>query len=273
VREVLVDKGRACGVRLETGETLSARHVVAACDPYKALNSLLPSGALSEGHAARARAIPTTNDHCGHLKVDVALSGRLDLKRLEAARPDATDLRLPGLTFGTLEQLCEAIRDAQAGRLAKVLPFTGMIPTAADQSQAPDGQDTLYLWAGWVPPQPDGGWPALRQTAGERLLEAARTVIDGIDALTIGTQIETPEDLEERTGLTSGNPYQVDLSPLRLGPLRPALGFGGYRTPLRGFFITGGGTHPGPSVSGIPGRLAAEEVLRLAKPRFSWRHD
>jgi hypothetical protein len=52
------------------------------------------------------------------------------------------------------------------------------------------------------------------------------------------------------------------MSLLRLGPLRPALGFGGYRTPVPGFFITGAGTHPGASVSGIPGQQAARTLLK-----------
>jgi hypothetical protein len=29
-------------------------------------------------------------------------------------------------------------------------------------------------------------------------------------------QVETSQDLEARAGLTSGNPYEVDLSPMRL---------------------------------------------------------
>jgi phytoene dehydrogenase-like protein len=59
--------------------------------------------------------------------------------------------------------------------------------------------------------------------------------------------------------------YQIDLTPLQLGPLRLARGFAGYKTPLAGFSITGGGTRPGPSASGIPGRLAAEAVLRARR--------
>lgn len=67
--------------------------------------------------------------------------------------------------------------------------------------------------------------------------------------------------LEARTRVPNGNPYYVDLLLARSGPLRPALGLGGYRTPVPGLFLTGGGTHPGPSVSGIPGQLAARKAL------------
>ena len=49
---------------------------------------------------------------------------------------------------------------------------------------------------------------------------------------------------------------------LRHGPLRPAQGFGGYRTPVPGLYLSGAGTHPTAGICGIPGQLAAKEVLR-----------
>ncbi len=39
-------------------------------------------------------------------------------------------------------------------------------------------------------------------------------------------------DLEERFHATDGNVYHVDPVAWRLGPLRPAFGFGGYETPV-----------------------------------------
>jgi phytoene dehydrogenase-like protein len=47
--------------------------------------------------------------------------------------------------------------------------------------------------------------------------------------------------------------------------MRPALGLGGYTTPIGGLYLTGGGTHPGPSVSGVPGQLTAKKVLASLK--------
>jgi phytoene dehydrogenase-like protein len=44
--------------------------------------------------------------------------------------------------------------------------------------------------------------------------------------------------------------------------LRPAPGLAQYRTPLRGYFQCGSGTHPGGGITGAPGRLAALEMLR-----------
>jgi phytoene dehydrogenase-like protein len=49
--------------------------------------------------------------------------------------------------------------------------------------------------------------------------------------------------------------------------MRPVRGYGDYRTPIRGLYLCGAGTHPGGGVTGANGRNAAREVLRDAKGR------
>ena len=46
---------------------------------------------------------------------------------------------------------------------------------------------------------------------------------------------------------------------------RPVLGCGDYRTPIKGLYLCGAGTHPGGGVMGIPGRNAASVVQRDAR--------
>lgn len=43
---------------------------------------------------------------------------------------------------------------------------------------------------------------------------------------------------------------------------RAALGYGDYRTPVKGLFLCGSGAHPGGGVTGAPGHNAAREMLR-----------
>lgn len=260
VQELVVSGGRVSGVRLETGEELSARAVVAACDPRQTLIRLLPPGVLSDRMAARAAHIPVDNQGAAYLKVDVALSGRLGLSRHEARRGDGLDLRIPGIFVGTLEQMVDSYEKATSGALADPLPFAGIVPTSTDPSQAPAGQDTCYLWVGWAPRRPAEPWETLAPAAGKALVTHAAQYYDGLETLEIGRWVESPLDFVDR--LRAPHAYHVDLSLLRNGPLRPAAGFAGYKTPVPGLFLSGGGTHPGPSVSGVPGRLAARTVMQ-----------
>jgi phytoene dehydrogenase-like protein len=261
VAQAVVFRGRIQGVRLESGEELAAPVVLAATEPHRALARLLPPGSLGERDAERVERIPCGNDGCTHFKVEIALRGRLALARHERHRRDGLDLRQPSAMAGTIDELRDAIEAAQHGRVPSVLPFVSMIPTAADPTQAPAGQDTLSLWSGWLPHHPEGGWRAAREETARAFMARAAGYYDGIEELEIGRSVESPADISSRTGVRDGNVYHVDVTLGRTGPLRPALGFGGYRTPVPGYYATGAGTHPGPSVSGIPGQLAARTIL------------
>ncbi|MHB8694955.1 MAG: phytoene desaturase family protein [Solirubrobacteraceae bacterium] len=265
VASLIVRGGAVVGVALTSGEELYAPRVLTATEPHRALHELLPAGTLSQRDEARVAAIPWANDGCTHFKVEMAFRGRLSLERHQAARPDDADLRIPSATVGSIDEVVAAIRAARGGRLADPLPFVSMIPTAADPTQAPDGMDTLSLWSGWLPHDPPGGWPAFKDTVDQAFVAHAAQYFDGIESLEIGRAVETPEEISARTGVRNGNVYHVDVTLTRLGPLRPALGFGGYRTPVPGMYITGAGTHPGPSVSGIPGQQAARTIIRDCK--------
>src|SRR5262249_8227476 len=112
---IVVYGGRARGVLLETGEELRAATVLAATEPHRALARLLPPGVLPDRFATRAERIPADNDGCTHFKVEIALRGRLRLSRFERPRGDGVDLRVPSGMVGSFDEVCGAIRSAQAG--------------------------------------------------------------------------------------------------------------------------------------------------------------
>lgn len=265
VHRLLVDGGRVRGVVLADGEELTADAVIAACDVKQTLTKLLPDGVLEDHHAARAAHIPVGSGGAATFKVDVALRGRLNLRKHEMWRGDGLDLRRPGLTFGSLGDINRAFARAAAGDLADPLPFLSAVPSAVDASQAPDGQDTFYLWMNWAPAEPADGWEDFKPVAAKAALAQAGLIYGGIEELEIGRRIEAWPDLEARLGATRGNVVHVDFGLDRIGPFRPARGFGGYQTPVPGLFLSGAGTHPSPGVVGIPGQLAARRVAHHLK--------
>jgi phytoene dehydrogenase-like protein len=134
--------------------------------------------------------------------------------------------------------------------------------------------DTIYLWVGWTPESPAGGWDeANTQRQADALIDHASIYFENLREIELGRYVEPWPVLEQRTNVPNGNPYHVDLISYRNGPFRPAFGFGGYKTPVPGLYLTGGGTHPGPSVSGIPGQLAAQTVLRTLRAQSTPREQ
>jgi phytoene dehydrogenase-like protein len=88
---------------------------------------------------------------------------------------------------------------------------------------------------------------------------------EGLEELEIARRALTPYDIEQRFGAPDGNVYHVDPIITRFGPSRPAMGFGGYKTPVPGLFLSGSGTHPIAGINGMPGMNAAKTMIRVLK--------
>jgi phytoene dehydrogenase-like protein len=262
VEGIVMRGGRATGVRLDTGEELTARAVITTNNVKVPLTEWLPDGALPDHLAERVRHIPTASTHASSFKVDLALSGRAQLPRHQENRRDGVDLRKPALCYTSFEEHVEAWRACAAGEVPDPLPGIAILPTAVDPTQAPDGQDTFWFWSGISPAHSNRPWSRLAEPTAERVLDAASKHIDGLKELEIDRQVMTPPRFEERFRAPDGNVYHVDPTATRFGPLRPAAGFAGYRTPVDGLFISGGGTHPSAGICGVPGQQAARTVLR-----------
>ncbi len=262
VRDLLAAGDRVAGVRLESGEEIRASHVMAACNPYNTLNELLPRGILEERLQRRAEHIPVATTRVASLKIDVACSGELSTERINKQRRDGLDIRGYITSWQTFEEHEEAWIASIGGKWPKAIPFIGLCPNVLDPTQAPAGQDTWWMWSGIVPNSPDEGWESAKQPIGQRVIDEASQVFDGLDHLEIGRVVKHAAELEARFNTYGGNVYHVSPMPLRFGPLRPAPGLGGYKMPVDGLWLTGAGTHPTGGISGLPGYNAAHALLR-----------
>jgi phytoene dehydrogenase-like protein len=265
VVELLLGGGRIDGVRLESGEELHAPYVLASCSPKLTLCELLPRGVLDDVMQRRADAIPIDIVEAATLKIDVAIDGRLTLPRHQAWRDDGLDLREPIVAWQTFEEHIRAWEDTIAGRWPDPICGIGIIPTALDPSQAPDGKDTFWYWSGITPAHPKEPWEDVREKIGDRALNAAADIYKGLDSMVIERRVFNIPDLATRFNVPGGNVYHVDPAGMRFGPLRPATGFGSYDTPVPGLFLSGAGTHPTGGISGIPGQQSAKWLLKKMK--------
>lgn len=254
---------RIAGVHLANGEEILARAVISTVDPVQTLTDLVPTELLSQRARGRVAKIPTGNDGAVFMKVDIACDARIELTRHTKWRSDDLDLRIPFSRMGgSLQTTATAQSQSANGIIPDEVPFGASVPTAVDPSQAPPGQDTIYLYAWGLPKDPPHSWSDAKAGVAERLVKELGTYYTNLSDIEIGRFVESCQDMAHRTGATNGNEYHVDIKLSRMGPLRPAAGFAGYRTRLPGLFLSGAGTHPGPGVSGVPGQLAAREVIK-----------
>jgi phytoene dehydrogenase-like protein len=272
VVDLLVENGAVVGVRLDDGEELRADNVMASCSPKATLAKLLPHGVLPDHLQRRAEAIPTNVLETTTLKIDVAVSGKLTMPRhqqwRDEHRGDGLDLRKPIVSWQTYEEHKEAWNKVVQRKWPDTIPFIGIVPSAIDPTQAPEGQDTFWLWSGITPRNPEEQpWEQVRDEIGNRVLAECAKVYEGLDSMEIGRRVFSAPDLEERFNVPDGNVYHVEPVGARFGPLRPAQGFGSYDVPVPGLWITGAGTHPTGGISGIPGKNAADAFIKTAKRR------
>jgi phytoene dehydrogenase-like protein len=260
VEEILVSGGRVHGVRLTTGEELHSDTVLAACDPKTALARLLPDGTLPDHLEKAAAHIPTSTTGGGHMKINIALKGKLTLPRHTVWRNDDLDLRNPLTCWHTFEEHIAGWDAAVRGDWPERQPFLTCVPSALDPTQAPDGQDTLWIWSGVVPNNSREPWDAAGDALYRKVIADCAAYYDGIEDLIIDTEVITPDAIARRFHVSDGNVFHVDPSLQRFGPLRPAQGLADYNSAVDGLFLGGGGMHPSAGICGLPGQLAARSV-------------
>jgi phytoene dehydrogenase-like protein len=262
VDRILVDGERAVGVRLSDGAELRARRgVLSNPAPQVTLGELLDPGVLDRETATKVRLIPSNSVNAAAFKIDVAVGGRLSYPKAEAKRSqrDGADIRRTTFMTGTLEDHVEQMYAMKRGENVATPPVYMAILSASDPTLAPEDQDVLYLHSN-VPALPVGGWEQNKDAYARQITTSAGRFLGGLED-EIGRVVNSPLDFERRFQTPKGAYFHVDMLPMRLGMNRPARGLGGYRTPIKGLYLAGAGTHPGGGVSGWPGRLAAQTAL------------
>jgi phytoene dehydrogenase-like protein len=113
---------------------------------------------------------------------------------------------------------------------------------------------------------PDGRrWDdATRDEAAGLIIDTVEHFAPGFRRSVLGRVALSPLDLERKFGLVGGDIMHGQMSLDQLWAARPMLGHGDYRTPIKGLYMCGAGTHPGGGVSGMPGHNAAREIMRDA---------
>jgi phytoene dehydrogenase-like protein len=81
----------------------------------------------------------------------------------------------------------------------------------------------------------------------------------------VGRKVLTPLDLEREFNLTRGHIHHGEMSLDQLFAFRLFIGAAQYRTPVKGLYLCGAGTHPGGGITGAPGLNASREVIKDLK--------
>ena len=251
VERILVRDGRAAGVRLASGDELSARVVISNADLKRTVQELVGEEHFSQETVARVRqyrmALPL---FCVYLGLDIDLRERM---------PSTNYL------YYTSFDIEGPYQDCYQGRVPSELPVFITVASVKDpdsETIAPKGYSSLEVMT-VVPPDyrlwaleegPAGGekyhrnpeYRSFKDELTDRLVEGAAQVIPEIRDHIVWKEAASPITQERYTLSTGGTSYGIELACDQFGPNRPAP-----TTEIAGLYLAGASTVFGHGIAGV----------------------
>ncbi len=255
VARIEVKDDRAAGVTLASGEYIDGRAVVSGVDPKRTFLTLCEADHLPPEFSWRIKHYRTRGTLA---KVNFALSA---LPSFAGATREmlAGRVRLAP----DLDYLERAFDHAKYGRYSSQPWIEFTIPSIDHPAFAPEGAHVLSAYAQFAPYHlRDTTWDAERERLGDIVTATFEQYAPGFSAAIVARQVLTPLDLERGWGLSGGHIFHGELSLDQFFAMRPLLGFGDHRTPIRSLFLCSSGTHPGTGLTGGSGANAAAVIAR-----------
>lgn len=233
------------GVTLESGETIAAPTVLSTADPSTTLLRMIDPVWLDPEFVRAVRNIRYRG--CAAW-VTYALEQVPDL-------PPGV-ITLSSTTDG-IERPFDAIKYGEASPRPHV-----EISLRADLK-------VLLARAQYIPHTlREGPWDTARKDAlGDLVSAKIAKAIPNFAKLARVRRVLTPADLEHLFGVPEGALTHGEMGLDQILFMRPVAGYGRHAMPIRGLYLGGAGTHPGPGIAGGPGFLAARQVMADSKKR------
>ncbi|WP_036484795.1 beta-carotene ketolase CrtO [Myxosarcina sp. GI1] len=269
VKEVIIEGDRAVGVTVAGGKSYRAsKGIISNIDVQRLFLQLIESGTIAADLEQKIeRRIVNNNETI--LKIDCALSEPPRFTAYEGQ--DNQHLIGTVLIADSVAHVEQAHSLAAMGQIPDGDPSMYLdIPSVLDPTLAPPDKHTLWIEF-FAPYQIAGkegtglngtGWTdELKERVADRVMNKLADYAPNIKDAVIARRVESPAELGERLGSYKGNYYHLDMSLDQMIFLRPLPEISNYTTPVKNLYLTGAGTHPGGSISGMPGRNCARVFL------------
>jgi phytoene dehydrogenase-like protein len=246
------------GVALQgSGEEVRADLVISGLDPNNTFLKLVDPKQLPDDLVKTVRRFKYRGSSG---KVNVALS---ELPRFTCLPDDARVHRGAVSISPSIDYLERAYDDAKYGRFSRRPYMDVIFPSVLDPNMAPPGKHVMSCFVQYAPYHLEGGWDdRQREAFGDTVIDTLAEYAPNLKSAILHRQVISPKDIEDQIALTEGNIFQGELALHQLFFLRPFPEWAKYRTPIRGYWQCGAGTHPGGGIMGASGRLAALEILK-----------
>jgi phytoene dehydrogenase-like protein len=258
VASIRVKGDRAVGVVLTNGEEIDATTVLSNADPRRTFLSLCESVDLPDEFVSAMRVFRCEGTS---IKINLALA---ELPRIKGDHSsEVQDYHRGIMEIGPPLD----ILDVQQAQARRGIPATGShveicFPTVHDPSLAPEGRHIATVDVNSQPYSlAEQSWDDIKEKVADRVIGELGELMPNLAGAVLERQVLSPLDLERIIGMTGGHALHGDMTLDQLFIFRPALHYSDYRTPVRGLYLCGAGTHPGGGVTGANGRNCAAAVV------------
>jgi phytoene dehydrogenase-like protein len=252
IQKVIVREKRVVAVRLQSGEEIPTRAVLADTGPRALALDLVGHEHLP---GRLTRAVKGFKYAWGTFKLDWALDGPVPWTA--AACREAAVVHVAENLAG-MRAFTNEVRE---GRLPERPYLLVGQQSIADPTRAPPGKHTLYGYT-HVPSTIPAGWRSSREAFADRVEGWIESCAPGFRKLIRGRSILAPPELEAMNenlvgGDLGGGTAQIQQQLF----FRPAFPYFRYRLPVGGLYLGSASTHPGTGVHGACGYNAACALL------------
>ena len=244
VAEIMVEAGRATGVRLASGETIASAIVVSNADSATTYRKLVPA-------TARRR---WTDRKLARASYSMGLFVWYFGTRRQYPDVAHHTIALGPRYRGLLDDIFK--RKVLAEDFSLYLHR----PTATDPSLAPPGQDAFYVLSP-VPNLASGtDWRVQAEPYRQKIARhLSATILPGLENEIVTSLMLTPQDFQDRLSSVQGAGFGLEPVLTQSAWFRPH----NRSEDVAGLYLVGAGTHPG---AGMPGVITSARVLDSVVP-------
>ncbi|MCL4068895.1 NAD(P)/FAD-dependent oxidoreductase [Pseudomonas sp. GX19020] len=258
VEKILTEQGRAVGVRMEGGEEIRSKIVIANATARTIFTKLVDTATLPEEFNRDIRNIRCESTV---FRVNLALSALPEAPVFSQASPDGGVV--PQMTIApNVAYMERAWHQAQGGDMSDEPFLIVKLPSMVDPTLAPAGHHIMNIFGGHAPyTLARGNWDTRRDELWEKVLRVLKTQFPSIEDKILHRQILTPLDMERIFDLPNGHVHHGEISADQMFFRRHSPQFADYRSPVEFLYQASASVHPGGGVTGVPGHNAAKVIL------------
>jgi phytoene dehydrogenase-like protein len=300
VARINVKNGAVSGVTLACGEEIPAGAVVSGADPRRTFLNLLDPVHLAPSFLAKMQNYRSKGVVA---RVFLALDALPNFSALKNSSEASAALTARIHIGPEIDYLEHAFDDSKYGDFSRAPFLLASIPTLLDPSLAPKGKHVMSIHVQYAPyalrnansqfaqdgaciggqsfssgligasrsgtSAPEaasaGNWAHQREALCDIVVKSLSPYAPDLAQRILARRVITPLDFEQIYSVSGGHIYHGELALDQLFTMRPLLGCSRYRTPIRGLFLCGSGTHPGVGFAAASGFNASREILRSVR--------